>query len=269
MRKIKYISYFWILSITCSAQIGVNTEIPLTLFHIDATGDNTPMGVGQSGDDVVVDYDGNVGLGVTEPTTKLHVNGTLQMNDGNQKPGYILTSDNNGKASWAPNTVISQGVWDLFHSIETRPVLRAYTFTTSETQLIAGLDYIDPDNPGGGYNEIVAGDQIGLEVTGNGIIKVPAGIYMVILRMEFGGNISLTKYLRIRLKDSTSKVYSSMQLYTNEGFYSQSFGIISLLADTEMSLSVQSMATEVATFAGSTGTPFSNSYQVFLSFLQL
>ena len=44
----------------------------------------------------------NVGIGVANPTARLHVNGTLKVVDGTQGAGKILTSDATGLASWQP-----------------------------------------------------------------------------------------------------------------------------------------------------------------------
>lgn len=53
----------------------------------------------------VVTSDGKVGVGLTGPSTNLHVSGssgsTLRIVDGNQGTGKVLTSDANGVASWA------------------------------------------------------------------------------------------------------------------------------------------------------------------------
>lgn len=46
----------------------------------------------------------NVGIGTTSPTAKLHVVGTVQIEDGTQAAGYVLTSDANGLASWQPSS---------------------------------------------------------------------------------------------------------------------------------------------------------------------
>lgn len=45
---------------------------------------------------------GSVGIGTASPTDKLHVNGTVRIEDGTQAAGYVLTSDANGVASWQP-----------------------------------------------------------------------------------------------------------------------------------------------------------------------
>ena len=50
----------------------------------------------------VIDIDGNVGIGFENPNAKLAINGALQIVDGTQANGYILTSDANGIASWQP-----------------------------------------------------------------------------------------------------------------------------------------------------------------------
>jgi len=47
-----------------------------------------------------VQENGNVGIGTTLPSTKLHVEGSIKVVDGNQAAGKILTSDANGLASW-------------------------------------------------------------------------------------------------------------------------------------------------------------------------
>ncbi|WP_462249406.1 hypothetical protein [Ferruginibacter sp.] len=44
--------------------------------------------------------DGNVGIGTTNPTTKLEVAGTLKIADGTQGADKVLTSDAAGNASW-------------------------------------------------------------------------------------------------------------------------------------------------------------------------
>jgi len=53
---------------------------------------------------------GNVGIGTTAPTTKLHVAGQLRIVDGTQGANKVLTSDANGNSSWVTNTGIIPAV---------------------------------------------------------------------------------------------------------------------------------------------------------------
>ena len=43
---------------------------------------------------------GDIGMGTTSPTSTLHVNGDLRLEDGTQGANKVLISDANGNASW-------------------------------------------------------------------------------------------------------------------------------------------------------------------------
>jgi hypothetical protein len=51
-----------------------------------------------------INNEGNIGIGTASPSTKLHVyatqSGVFRLEDTTQGPGYVLTSDANGVASW-------------------------------------------------------------------------------------------------------------------------------------------------------------------------
>ncbi len=49
---------------------------------------------------LVIDTDGNVGIGTTKPGANLEVAGNIKIADGTQGTGKVLTSDANGLASW-------------------------------------------------------------------------------------------------------------------------------------------------------------------------
>lgn len=44
---------------------------------------------------------GNTGIGTSTPSARLHLNGTLRFEDGNEAAGRVLTTDAAGNASWA------------------------------------------------------------------------------------------------------------------------------------------------------------------------
>lgn len=62
------------------AQIGINTQAPQGVFHIDS-GKNNDTDTPDETDDVVVTSKGDMGIGVIRPSVKLEVNGKLKVND--------------------------------------------------------------------------------------------------------------------------------------------------------------------------------------------
>jgi hypothetical protein len=55
---------------------------------------------------------GNTGIGTTNPTAKLEVNGNVKITDGTQGANKVLTSDANGTASWE-NLPAGANVWSV------------------------------------------------------------------------------------------------------------------------------------------------------------
>lgn len=109
------------------AQIGINTSVPLQVFHIDGAKDNPPTGTPtpeQQLNDVVITKEGKMGIGTITPTTSLEINsptaGAIKIKDGTQGAGKYLTSDDEGLAKWtmlnAAKSVIL-GEFDTTYSV--------------------------------------------------------------------------------------------------------------------------------------------------------
>jgi hypothetical protein len=78
--------------------VGINTEDPQGMLHVDAKGDTNAGGIE---DDVVVTSQGRIGVGTLDPQARLDVRGSIRIADGTQGGGRILTSDTQGVAKWA------------------------------------------------------------------------------------------------------------------------------------------------------------------------
>ncbi len=84
MKKI-YLSVLFLLLSLCAgySQIGVNTEDPKQLFHIDPKSNTQSNDVSTQNDDVVITDKGTFGIGLLTPSTnlKLHVNGKTAVSE--------------------------------------------------------------------------------------------------------------------------------------------------------------------------------------------
>lgn len=124
------------------AQVGINTQNPQGIFHIDPQADTS--GTSGSGDDVIVKDNGYVGIGTVDPVSRIHIKtqGTaispetgFILEDGNQGEGKILTAiDDTGLATWK-ELVVFDAV--LFNKVTTCPNINIETspnfFATNST----------------------------------------------------------------------------------------------------------------------------------------
>ncbi|PWN58387.1 hypothetical protein [Chryseobacterium viscerum] len=82
MRK-TIIFTFVLFSSIAFAQVGINTENPQQIFHVDGNKDNPTTGIpnpAQQINDVVITSNGQIGIGTTSPISKLDVKGNISLN---------------------------------------------------------------------------------------------------------------------------------------------------------------------------------------------
>ncbi|WP_121966414.1 hypothetical protein [Myroides sp. N17-2] len=115
------ISLFFIVSFISISygQVGINVPLPLQLFHVDA-GKNNPIGtapnIEQEKDDFVVTKEGNIGVGLFTPQSKLDVNGQVKIMDGSQGNNKIFMSDSSGNMKWSTVPYIVPTITGAFES---------------------------------------------------------------------------------------------------------------------------------------------------------
>lgn len=107
-----------ILSLCCiagiKAQIGIQTESPLGIVHIDAAKDNSSAPTAtQLLNDVIIDSNGNIGLGVSAPTARLEIADIsststmpLRIEDASTFSNKVLESvTSDGRAKWTQQPI--------------------------------------------------------------------------------------------------------------------------------------------------------------------
>ena len=107
-KRIKSVAVVAILFISCTmySQVGINTKDIRGVYHIDAAKDNTStITASQQANDIVIDTDGNMGVGTIVPTARLHLKsntayGAFRINDGSEAKGRILQGDAAGNTFW-------------------------------------------------------------------------------------------------------------------------------------------------------------------------
>ncbi len=105
MKKLLLITSSLVMfSFSYGQKVGINTENPQGVFHVDGSKNNPATGSpspAQQADDVLVDSNGNVGIGTIEPTNKLHVTATT---DPVKLEGVVL--DNSATSTNSYNLII-------------------------------------------------------------------------------------------------------------------------------------------------------------------
>ena len=78
MKQTIFTAMILLAGYAAQAQVGINTQNPRGIFHVDGAKDNNASGAPtalQQANDFIVTVDGKLGLGTTTPSSKLEVNG--------------------------------------------------------------------------------------------------------------------------------------------------------------------------------------------------
>lgn len=236
--------YLLIVGMICTpamSQIGINTETPSQLLHIDSASNNTSSLSTKNDDDIVIDTNANVGLGTINPTAKLDVRGGVTIDDGTQVPGFLWTAtDNAGHASWQVKTSNRTAIWRIKNT--------SYTFSTAGPKMTGNVS-------------IDTGDQIGLQLGANSVI-VPKGRYLIF----FYGDISASEFGNLYLKKADGTTLYS--LFYTEWLAGPSC-VIDFSVATELYLSYEHYPSGVSIYNGYNQNSYTGSYFMVLTFLRL
>ncbi len=168
------------------SQIGINTDTPLALFHIDGKRNTTSTTAGIE-DDVVITAAGNLGIGTVTPPNKLSIISTgtdtgIHLPNG-AKAGNTLASDISGHTVWQEGKVQYQTiVYGNGANIQVTSILPAFAKMTS-----FNITLIDKANDiyGAGYGWSQSNQEYIAPVTG--IYRIAYQVYFQ-TRSEIGAN---------------------------------------------------------------------------------
>lgn len=208
------------------AQIGIYTDNPQFIFHVDAKANNASSGAvtaAMLNDDFVIDNDGNVGVGV-RPTTKLDINGSFFLAGTSLKPEMRLVSDANGNASW-------KEINDMLKPIES--ILKGILYGNADG--LADPNQADP-------TRTITVPNIWTNITRTSI-KITPGIWLIYSSVGASGvqNQTGPNYFWIRLRNKTNgqilETVGSLHEYEG-GFWAkpQFVKLISFTANAELEI---------------------------------
>ncbi|SHG28820.1 hypothetical protein [Dysgonomonas macrotermitis] len=177
MRKNIFVLLISLSISSLSAQIGISTETPLTLFHIDPLS-NTNSAVPSTYTDDVVFTDGKLGLGIINPDKSLDLKNSFRFSDGNEATDYVLYVDDQKNIGWEKEKPVY-------------PPLVSVPATTIETALTA---FSFPNNSVNTYR------YSGLNIT------LTQGVWLIYLKTSFSTwwNVNTSGNVRALLCSSST-----------------------------------------------------------------
>lgn len=210
-----------------SAQIGINTEYPKGILHIDAKGDNGennfPVNIT---DDVVIDQNGNMGLGTLNPTEKLQVEGStlfkgkVTVNNTSKGEGKVfVTTNGNGKGTWKSMEAMHKVIIDYKLNDAIRathlPSEQLYLMQTNASLTLSG------DIASLGVNKVSFNTPLGNVENGFSLKK---GYYIFMFSCNIAPKQrgqSGSEYGILRMYSATTgkEVYKTYHMFNLSGYY--------------------------------------------------
>jgi hypothetical protein len=140
------------MTIDSAGNVGIGLSNPSGKFHVNND-------VSGSDSSFIVTTAGKIGIGTTSPTAKLDVSGTVKIADGTQGSGKVLTSDASGNASWQTAAVTTGS----FTNMQVYSTSGTSTFTVP-----AGVTKIMVEVWGGGGGGGIGSTTVGRSGYGGG-----------------------------------------------------------------------------------------------------
>lgn len=172
-KKILLLMGIFSFGVLLHAQVGINTQNPQGIFHIDGAGDNTASSSSKYANDFIVTPDGKIGIGTITPQARLDLQGSLRIADGTEAAGYVFTSqDASGKGKWnIPSLSAKVGEWRI---------------RNASLDCYASNDEIVLSNATATGPSYIDNSQIALSATDNIYLTIPKGKYLVFINQDIG-----------------------------------------------------------------------------------
>lgn len=156
-----FITVYFSINI-CQSQVGINTQNPLGIFHIDGKNDNQiVVSNSQILNDFIVSSDGYVGIGAV-PAVR------LEINTGNIKSGLKLTDGTEGIGRTLMSNLQGVGTWrDMKQTALTWDANRQFTIPDTGIYLITL--YLDDNNTTNAYTNKWVNPTLDGGTTYNGV----------------------------------------------------------------------------------------------------
>ncbi|MFI5170875.1 MAG: tail fiber domain-containing protein [Chitinophagales bacterium] len=171
----------------------------------------------------------NVGIGVTAPTATLHISGSIKIQNGTQAAGKVLTSDNNGLATWQTPTG-GGGGWQLTGNVGTSDALN-FIGTTDNVPLNFRVNNYRAGRIDQFQFNTFFGFQAGVtNTTGNS--NTASGFQALLINSTGNYNTAIGMASLQNSTGSTNTGVGNYTLYSNTGNSNTAAGFSALLQNT-------------------------------------